>query len=170
MIVTDKITMYDGDTLIWGTEPDGTTPDNSVVETTESTTEATTEAVKNTTEESTTEITEESTEVTTQTSVPSTDPTEDTETVSEAVSDTASSGSNGSEVDKNALYGDVNCDGKVDVGDVVLLNKSLVECATLSAAGKVNSDCLFDGVIDSKDALQILKFLVMSVDSLPVIE
>lgn len=24
--VTDKITMYDGDTLIWGTEPDGTTP------------------------------------------------------------------------------------------------------------------------------------------------
>jgi hypothetical protein len=170
MIVTDKITMYDGDTLIWGTEPDGTTPDNSVVETTESTTEATTEAVKDTTEESTTEVTEESTEVTTQTSVPSTDPTEVTETVSEAVSDTASSGSSGSEVDKDALYGDVNCDGKVDVGDVVLLNKSLVECATLSAAGKVNSDCLFDGVIDSKDALQILKFLVMSVDSLPVIE
>ena len=26
MVVTDKITMYDGDTLIWGTEPDGTKP------------------------------------------------------------------------------------------------------------------------------------------------
>ncbi len=27
MVITDKITMYDGDTLIWGVEPDGTKPD-----------------------------------------------------------------------------------------------------------------------------------------------
>ncbi|MGN0604886.1 MAG: glycoside hydrolase family 9 protein [Oscillospiraceae bacterium] len=29
MSITDKITMYDGDTLIWGTEPDGTTPSDN---------------------------------------------------------------------------------------------------------------------------------------------
>ncbi len=29
LVKTDKITLYDGDKLIWGTEPDGTTPDNS---------------------------------------------------------------------------------------------------------------------------------------------
>lgn len=29
LVKTDKITMYDGDTLIWGVEPDGTTPDKT---------------------------------------------------------------------------------------------------------------------------------------------
>ena len=41
MAVTDHITMYDGDTLIWGVEPDGTKPD-PIVTTTTTTTEQTT--------------------------------------------------------------------------------------------------------------------------------
>lgn len=44
MIVTSYITMYDGDTLIWGTEPDGTTPE-ATEPTTKATTEATTAAI-----------------------------------------------------------------------------------------------------------------------------
>jgi hypothetical protein len=73
-------------------------------------------------------------------------------------------------VDSNILYGDVNVDGLVDVGDVVLLNKSLVQCATLSNAGTKNADCHYDSLIDSRDALVILKYLVMSIDSMPVME
>ena len=41
MVATDHITMYDGDTLIWGVEPDGTKPD-PIVTTTTTTTEQTT--------------------------------------------------------------------------------------------------------------------------------
>ena len=38
MVATDHITMYDGDTLIWGVEPDGTKPDPAVTTTTTTTT------------------------------------------------------------------------------------------------------------------------------------
>ncbi len=34
MVVTPYITMYDGDTLIWGTEPDGTTPSETTTDST----------------------------------------------------------------------------------------------------------------------------------------
>ncbi len=48
MVITDKITMYDGDTLIWGVEPDGTTPEVTTPTTkpaqTTTTTETTTTA------------------------------------------------------------------------------------------------------------------------------
>ena len=49
---TDHITMYDGDTLIWGVEPDGTKPDPAVTTTTtttEQTTTTTTRATMTTT-------------------------------------------------------------------------------------------------------------------------
>lgn len=57
MVITDKITMYDGDTLIWGVEPDGTKPDVTTpttkpvqtTTTTESTTETTVSSVSETT-------------------------------------------------------------------------------------------------------------------------
>ena len=42
MVDTPYITMYDGDTLIWGTEPDGTTPDDNPVTTTTTTATTTT--------------------------------------------------------------------------------------------------------------------------------
>ena len=51
MVATDHITMYDGDTLIWGVEPDGTKPDPAVTTTTttEQTTTTTTRATMTTT-------------------------------------------------------------------------------------------------------------------------
>ena len=52
MAVTDHITMYDGDTLIWGVEPDGTKPD-PIVTTTTTTTEQTTTTTTTTTTKAT---------------------------------------------------------------------------------------------------------------------
>ncbi|MGN1403413.1 MAG: glycoside hydrolase family 9 protein [Ruminococcus sp.] len=71
MVITDKITMYDGDTLIWGVEPDGTTPEVTTPTTkpaqTTTTTETTTTAssVSETTDSDiyTTETTTEGTTV-----------------------------------------------------------------------------------------------------------
>ncbi len=68
------------------------------------------------------------------------------------------------------LYGDVNCDGTVKVGDVILLNRFLAEdmTATVSQQGTVNADC--DGVagVGSGDAVAILALLASLVDSLPL--
>jgi hypothetical protein len=170
---TDYICVYSDGVLVGGIEPDGTTAtvDTSTEETTEApttttvttttktttttTTTTTTVATTTTATDNTTELTTESaTKLTTESTTE--EETEKTETTPSI------------EPDSNALYGDVNCDGIVDVADVVLLNKSIVNCATLSSAGKVNADCELDGKIDSLDALDILRFLVNSIDSLPV--
>jgi hypothetical protein len=70
-----------------------------------------------------------------------------------------------------SYWGDVNCDGVADVGDVVLLNKSIVGAASLSTQGKVNADVYKDSVLNSSDALAILKLLVntYSYSDLPII-
>ena len=49
MVATDHITMYDGDTLIWGVEPDGTKPDVTTPTTTKPSTTTTTETTTTTT-------------------------------------------------------------------------------------------------------------------------
>lgn len=58
-------------------------------------------------------------------------------------------------------YGDVNCDGKVTVGDVVLLGRFLSEdeAVTISIQGLRNADCLYDGVQNAEDSVMILKYL-----------
>ena len=61
MVVTDHITMYDGDTLIWGTEPDGKTP----VVTTPTTKPAVTTTTTTTTTTSSATVTSEEAPVTT---------------------------------------------------------------------------------------------------------
>jgi hypothetical protein len=146
----------------------------------EETTASTTKETKPTTEATTAEVTTEATtevpttvetttetpsEITTEDITESSEPSEDTSV--EVTEDTTKSEI--SEPDPDALYGDTNCDGKVEVGDVVLLNKSIVKAATLSTQGEINADAKFDSVIDSNDAVTILKFLVMSYDSLPII-
>ena len=113
--VTKKVTAYvDGD-LVWGVEPDGTTP-----------------------EETTEPATEEPSETETSTS------------------------------SENNLYGDVNVDDDVTIADAVLLNKYLVNSATLSEQGMANADAFYDGRITSDDTLAILKLIVGTFDTLPV--
>ena len=63
--------------------------------------------------------------------------------------------------DANTLYGDVNCDGQVRIGDVVLLNRYLAKNATVTEQGLRNANCEKDDKIDSKDAVKIKKFLAL---------
>ncbi len=67
----------------------------------------------------------------------------------------------------SVLYGDVDVNGVVDILDVVLINKSLLGGATLTAQGKTNADVDVDDAIDSTDALNLLKAVVKLV-TLPV--
>lgn len=125
MIETPYITMYDGDTLIWGEEPDGTKP---VVTTT--TTEATI-----TTTTTTTTIT---TEITTN-------------------------------IDENIPYGDVNCDNKINLTDVIYLNKYIAGSYMPSDSGILNANCdLTSSDINLDDTLALLKYLIKIVD-LPIV-
>lgn len=61
------------------------------------------------------------------------------------------------------LYGDANCDGVVDVYDIVAAKRNIT--STLTEQGKINIDFNGNGV-DSSDILQIKKYLLGVVDTL----
>ena len=64
--------------------------------------------------------------------------------------------------DSDVLYGDADCNGKVDVSDLILLARFSAEdpeLGPLSAAGKVNADCITDGVINASDVSGIARYL-----------
>lgn len=65
-------------------------------------------------------------------------------------------------------YGDVNCDGEVNVLDVITLNKNLLVGGDLLPQGIINADVDLDGTPSAADSLNILKSLVGLVESLPV--
>jgi hypothetical protein len=65
-------------------------------------------------------------------------------------------------------YGDVNCDGEVDIRDTLLLNKNLLLGQTLSEQGILNADVDCDGKPTSTDALAILQYTVSLITVLPV--
>ncbi|MBQ9110665.1 MAG: glycoside hydrolase family 9 protein [Oscillospiraceae bacterium] len=65
-------------------------------------------------------------------------------------------------------YGDVNCDGSVSISDVLTLNKNLMCGEKLSQLGAANADVDNDGSPTSADALNILKFVIKIISSLPV--
>ena len=51
-----------------------------------------------------------------------------------------------------SLYGDVNCDSRVDITDAVLLNKVAAGAVTLDTPEKqANADCDANGEVDGKD-------------------
>ena len=60
----------------------------------------------------------------------------------------------------NLRYGDVNLDEKISVADAVLLNKYLVNSATLTEQSLANADCYKNGTADANDTLTILKVIV----------
>ncbi len=64
----------------------------------------------------------------------------------------------------NVVYGDVNGDGTVDIMDVILLNKQLLGCATISKQGRANADVDADTKITTTDSLNILKCVVEMID------
>jgi len=64
------------------------------------------------------------------------------------------------------LPGDVNCDGAVDILDVIRLNKNLLAGEKLPEQGVQNADVDGDSTPTAADALLILKYTIRLVDSL----
>ncbi|MBR4100382.1 MAG: glycoside hydrolase family 9 protein [Oscillospiraceae bacterium] len=66
------------------------------------------------------------------------------------------------------LYGDADCNGQVDILDVIMINRNVLGAETLSDAGKINADVDGDGKPSASDSLQVMKYVVKLVDKLPV--
>ena len=130
--ITDKITMYDGDKLIYGVEPDGTKPDDSNVTTTTTTT---TEATTTTTAE--TSPTETTTSVTT----------------SDSASNTTTSSSNPSN------KGDINGDGKVNIADLFLLAQYVANITDLNSSQLSSADMNDDGKTNIADLFALAQII-----------
>jgi hypothetical protein len=65
---------------------------------------------------------------------------------------------------KATKYGDANCDGTVDIIDVIKVNKFLLGSDKLTAEGKANADVDANNVVDTTDSLNILKCVVEMID------
>lgn len=138
----------------------------------ETSTEPATETTASVTTESTATTPTEVTETTVSTDVK---PTETTVTESTEVTETSStepSETESSSDDESTVhYGDVNLDGDISIADAVLLNKYLVNSATLSDRAIANADCYKNGTADANDTLTILKVIVGTYEEsqLPII-
>ncbi|MDE5563945.1 MAG: dockerin type I repeat-containing protein [Oscillospiraceae bacterium] len=64
-------------------------------------------------------------------------------------------------------YGDADCNGNLNIMDVILLNRYLMIGAPVSLSGMLNADVDGSGTIDSVDSLNILKAVVQLI-TLPV--
>ena len=69
---------------------------------------------------------------------------------------------------KSALYGDADCNGEVDILDVIVLNRNLLGTAELTEQGQENADVDLDGKPSFADSLSIMKYLVKLIKELPV--
>ena len=67
------------------------------------------------------------------------------------------------------LYGDINCDGSVNVADAVLLQKFLSGSIQLNLEQIANSDCSYDGTLSTADIIVILQHLVGHYTALPIL-
>ena len=57
-------------------------------------------------------------------------------------------------------WGDANCDGSVNIMDIILLNKAIYGKADLSAQGLKNADVDQDGKPTATDSLNIMKLVI----------
>jgi hypothetical protein len=133
------------------------TPGGSTTTTSDTTTSSTTTSV----------TTSDTTTSSTTTSVTTSDTTTSTTTTSDpGTSTTTSTTTTG--VPGSKIWGDANCDGTVNVADVVVLNKYLHDASSynLTEQGKINADCCNpkDGAeltaADSKAIIQSIVHLV----------
>ncbi|MBR1528926.1 MAG: cellulose 1,4-beta-cellobiosidase [Oscillospiraceae bacterium] len=65
-----------------------------------------------------------------------------------------------SETTGDILWGDADCNGIVNILDVITLNKSVMGKESLTTQGKLNADVDQSGTPDSTDSLNILKLIV----------
>lgn len=67
------------------------------------------------------------------------------------------------------VYGDANCDGSVDILDVILMNRALLNGEMMTDQGRVNADVDRNGTPNSADSLTILKYTIGFVNELPLV-
>lgn len=113
--------------------------------------------ITTTTEATTTETTTTTMEATT---------TETTTTTTEAITTETTK-----IIENDVIYGDCNLDSKVDLSDIILLNKYLSGQIALTRKQMEFANCnQVDGtsVVDDADAEVLLQFVIFSVDKLPI--
>lgn len=103
--------------------------------------------------------TTETTTTTTETTTETTTTTASSETTTEM---TTTSSGNG-----ETFYGDINLDGKVDLLDVVTINKALASIITLTEIQTGNADVFYDGRVDDQDAALLMQYVAFIVKELP---
>ncbi len=118
-----------------------------------------------TTPEPTETTTESTTETTTTEPTTSDDPEQGTDA---PVDDTDADTTTTVPTEDEVTYGDVNTDGIVNIADVIMLNRALLGDLSLEPQQQKNADCDLSGIADSTDSLNILKFIVELLDTLPV--
>ncbi|MBP3502087.1 MAG: leucine-rich repeat protein [Clostridia bacterium] len=70
----------------------------------------------------------------------------------------------------NKLIGDVNVDGKVDITDIIYLNKYIVGVIKFNSEQLQAADCYSDNVVNSLDLLALLRYIVELENELPIKE
>lgn len=89
------------------------------------------------------------------------DPNEDKTTTTTTTTTIDSSQGN------DTLLGDVDCSGKVEIADAILLARYAAEDrVTVTTQGRVNADCNKDGNITSEDIVIILRYLSGGLDKI----
>lgn len=107
-------------------------------------------------------VTTESTEKTTETTSATT-----TTTTTSSVATTETTSGTTLIGNPEALYGDLNLDGRVDLTDAVLLNKIVAGTVQANDQQVMNGDCNANTEVNGDDALVLLRFLVHTINSLP---
>jgi len=69
-------------------------------------------------------------------------------------------------VTTDGIRGDANCDGVVDILDVITINKAILGKEDLSAQGLKNADLNGNGKPDSDESLSVMKYIVKLVTEL----
>ena len=143
--------VYGGDSATYTINAEAGSVTIGSKQTTTETTVTTTEGGKDTT----------ATEATTTATESKTDVTKATTTISGNIV-------TGSVAPGSVLYGDVNCDGTIDILDAVLLQKYLNGSVQLNYTQLANSDCQKDSQLDITDVTVLMQYLLRSFTSLPV--
>ena len=66
------------------------------------------------------------------------------------------------------LYGDVDCNGTVEIADVVLLSRYVAQdkdAKAVTAQGLLNADCVKDGTVDMEDITAIARYLAHLIEA-----
>jgi hypothetical protein len=100
----------------------------------------------------------------------SVDPTEaTTEETTEATTEATTAPTEGTTATQDYLYGDVNKNGKVELVDIVMLNRYLTGYGnqTLDDYQQEVANCYYDKKLNGNDSIEILKYLIGLNESLP---